>query len=324
MGSQSCFKALIICLIALIGSTQAQLQLGFYAKSCPKAEKIILKYVVEHIRNAPSLAAALIRMHFHDCFVNGCDGSVLVDSTPGNQAEKDSIPNLTLRGFGFIDAIKRLVEAECPGVVSCADILALTARDSIHATGGPYWNVPTGRRDGLISRAADPLRSLPAPFHNLTTQLTLFGNVGLDANDLVLLVGAHTIGVAHCSSIATRLYNFTGKGDTDPTLDSEYAKNIKTFKCKNINDNTIIEMDPGSRDTFDLGFYKQVVKRRGLFQSDAEFLTSPITRSIIARQLQSTQGFFAEFAKSMEKMGRINVKLGTEGEIRKHCARVNN
>jgi len=55
--------------------------------------------------------------------------------------------------------------------------------------GGPYWNVPTGRRDGLISRAADPLRSLPAPFHNLTTQLTLFGNVGLDANDLVLLVG---------------------------------------------------------------------------------------------------------------------------------------
>lgn len=55
--------------------------------------------------------------------------------------------------------------------------------------GGPYWNVPTGRRDGFISRAADPLRSLPAPFHNLTTQLTLFGNVGLDANDLVLLVG---------------------------------------------------------------------------------------------------------------------------------------
>lgn len=139
-----------------------------------------------------------------------------------------------------------------------------------------------------------------------------------------ILSGAHTIGVAHCSSIATRLYNFTGKGDTDPTLDSEYAKNIKTFKCKNINDNTIIEMDPGSRDTFDLGFYKQVVKRRGLFQSDAEFLTSPITRSIIDRQLQSTQGFFEEFAKSIEKMGRINVKLGTEGEIRKHCARVNN
>ncbi|XP_014493381.1 peroxidase 3 [Vigna radiata var. radiata] len=325
MGSQSYLKALIICLIAVIGSTEAQLQLGFYAKSCPNAEKIILKYVAEHIRNVPSLAAALIRLHFHDCFVNGCDGSVLLNSTPNNQAEKDSLPNLTLRGFGFIDAIKSLVEAECPGVVSCADILALTARDSVHAIGGPFWNVPTGRRDGLISRAADPLVSLPAPFHNLTVQLTLFGNVGLDANDLVLLSGAHTIGVAHCSSISTRLYNFTGVGDTDPTLDSNYATNLKSLKCKNINDNTtLVEMDPGSRDTFDLGYYKQVVKRRGLFHSDAALLSSSTTRSIITKQLQSTEGFFAEFAKSIEKMGRINLKLGTEGEIRKHCARVNN
>ncbi|XP_047166218.1 peroxidase 3-like [Vigna umbellata] len=325
MGSQSYFKALIICLIAVIGSTEAQLQLGFYGKSCPNAENIILKYVAERIRNVPSLAAALIRLHFHDCFVNGCDGSVLLNSTPNNQAEKDSLPNLTLRGFGFIDAIKSLVEAECPGVVSCADILALTARDSVHAIGGPFWNVPTGRRDGLISRAADPLASLPAPFHNLTVQLSLFDNVGLDANDLVLLSGAHTIGVAHCSSISTRLYNFTGRGDTDPTLDSDYATNMKTLKCKNINDNTtLLEMDPGSRDTFDLGYYKQVLKRRGLFHSDAELLSSSTTRSIITKQLQSTEGFFAEFAKSMEKMGRINLKLGTQGEIRKHCARVNN
>jgi len=50
-------------------SSNAQLQQNFYAKSCPKAEKIILEYVHKHIPNAPSLAAALIRMHFHDCFV---------------------------------------------------------------------------------------------------------------------------------------------------------------------------------------------------------------------------------------------------------------
>ncbi|XP_020232367.1 peroxidase 3 [Cajanus cajan] len=326
MGSQSYLKVLVICLIAaLLGSTQAQLQLGFYAKSCPKAEQIIFNYVVEHVHRVPSLAAALVRLHFHDCFVQGCDASVLLNSTKNNQAEKDSIPNLTLRGFDFIEGIKSLVEAECPGVVSCADVLALSARDSIHAIGGPYWNVPTGRRDGLISRATDPLVSLPAPFHNLTTLLSRFANVGLDVNDLVLLNGAHTIGIAHCSTIANRLYNFTGKGDTDPNLDSEYAKNLKTLKCKNINDKTtLIELDPGSRDTFDLGFYKQVVKRRGLFQSDAALLDSSITRSIIAKQLQSTQGFFVEFAKSIEKMGRINVKIGTEGEIRKHCARVNN
>lgn len=324
MGNQSSFKVLIICLIAIIGSTHAQLQPGFYAKSCPKAEQIVLKYVHDHIPNAPSLAAALIRLHFHDCFVKGCDASVLLNSTQTNQAEKDAIPNLTLRGYEFIDTIKSLVEKECPGVVSCADILTLTARDSIHAIGGPYWKVPTGRRDGIISKAADTFTSLPAPFHNLTVLLTLFGNVGLDANDLVLLSGAHTIGVSHCSTISTRLYNFTGKGDQDPDLDNEYAKNLKTFKCKNINDQTtLIEMDPGSRNTFDLGYFKQVVKRRGLFQSDAALLKSSTTRSILAQHLQSNEKFFTEFGRSMEKMGRINVKIGTEGEIRKHCAFIN-
>ncbi|CAL5211772.1 unnamed protein product [Lathyrus oleraceus] len=324
MGSQSYFMVLIICVVAIIGSSDAELKLGYYGKSCPKAEEIVLKYVRQHIPNAPSLAAALIRLHFHDCFVRGCDASVLMNSTQTNQAEKDSIPNLTLRGFDFINTVKSLIEAECPGVVSCADILSLSARDSVHAIGGPYWNVPTGRRDGTISKAADVFITLPAPFNNLTTLLTLFGNVGLDANDLVLLSGAHTIGVSHCSSVSNRLYNFTGKGDQDPDLDNKYATSLKTFKCKNINDQTtIIEMDPGSRNTFDLGYFKQVVKRRGLFESDAALLKSSATRSIVAQHLQSNEKFFTEFAKSMEKMGRINVKIGTEGEIRKHCTFVN-
>lgn len=66
--------------------------------------------------------------------MQGCDGSVLVNSTSNNQAEKEATPNLTLRGFDFIDRVKSLLEAECPGIVSCADTLALVARDSIVAT----------------------------------------------------------------------------------------------------------------------------------------------------------------------------------------------
>nr|XP_016502376.1 PREDICTED: peroxidase 3-like [Nicotiana tabacum] len=128
---------LVLCiLLGVLGSSHAQLQLNFYAKSCPKAEKIMQDYVQKHIPNAPSLAAALLRLHFHDCFVRGCDGSVLLNFTSStkNQTEKVAVPNQTLRGFSFIDGVKKIVEAECPGVVSCADIVALVARDSLVVT----------------------------------------------------------------------------------------------------------------------------------------------------------------------------------------------
>ncbi|KAK4354095.1 hypothetical protein RND71_026289 [Anisodus tanguticus] len=314
--------------MCILVSSHAQLQPNFYAKSCPKAEKIILDYVKKHIPNAPSLPAALIRMHFHDCFVRGCDASVLLNftSSTGNQTEKVGIPNLTLRGFSFIDNVKKVIEAECPGVVSCADIVALVARDSVMITGGPFWNVPTGRRDGRISNASETLSDIPAPTSNLSTLQTDFSKKGLDLKDLVLLSGAHTIGVSHCSSFSTRLYNFTGTfGTQDPSLDSEYAANLKAKKCKSINDNTtIVEMDPGSFRTFDLSYYKLLLKRRGLFQSDAALTTSTATKSYINQLVEgSLKEFYAEFAQSMEKMGRIEVKTGTAGEIRKHCAVVN-
>ncbi|PKI68605.1 hypothetical protein CRG98_011009 [Punica granatum] len=310
----------------MTAEAEAQLQMNFYSSSCPKGEDIIRGFVEKHIPNAPSLAAALIRMHFHDCFVRGCDGSVLLNSSSsGNQTEKVATPNLTLRGFDFIDRVKAAVEAECPGVVSCADIIALVARDSVVVTGGPTWKVPTGRRDGLVSIASEALNNIPPPTSNFSNLQTLFGNQGLDLKDLVLLSGAHTIGVSHCSSFSNRLYNFTGVGDQDPNLDSEYAANLKANKCKSPNDNTtIVEMDPGSRKTFDLNYYSNVLKRRGLFQSDAALTNNSVTLANIKRLLAgSLENFYAEFALSMEKMGRNNVTTGSAGEIRKHCAVVN-
>ncbi|GMG98672.1 hypothetical protein Nepgr_000512 [Nepenthes gracilis] len=325
MGRFGYVGIMVLGFLGLISSGEAQLKLNYYATSCPKAEEIVLDYVNKHIPNAPSLAAALIRLHFHDCFVRGCDASILVNSTSSNRAEKSAAPNLTLRGFDFIDRVKSLLEAKCPGVVSCADIIALVARDAVVVTGGPSWSVPTGRRDGIVSKASEALTNIPPPTSNFSTLQTLFGNKGLDLKDLVLLSGAHTIGVSHCPSFSNRLYNFTGKGDEDPSLDHAYATNLKARKCKTPTDNTtIVLMDPGSSRTFDLHYYELVLKRRGLFQSDAALTTSSTTKAYITELVNGPlQTFFDEFAQSMIKMGQVGVKTGSAGEIRKQCAVIN-
>lgn len=177
----------------------------------------------------------------------------------------------------------------------------------------------------MISNVTEAQNQIPGPFDNFTTLLTDFNNQGLDATDLVLLSGAHTIGLSHCPAVSPRLYNSSGPGGVDPTLDSEYAANLKVNKCKTANDNTTkLEMDPGSRNTFDLSYYTLLTKRRGLFRSDAALTTNSTSLALINQLLSSPITFFyGEFAKSMEKMGRINVKVGTEGEIRKQCAFVN-
>ncbi|XP_073304669.1 peroxidase 27-like [Primulina huaijiensis] len=300
------------------------LKLGYYRKTCSKVEAIVKKETTKIITTAPTLAAPLLRMHFHDCFVRGCDGSVLLNSTRTTQAEKDAVPNQSLRGFGSVDRVKSAVEKKCPGVVSCADILALVARDAVSVLKGPFWKVPLGRKDGKVSNATEALNNLPPPFFNITQLKASFASKGLNAKDLVVLSGGHTIGTSHCSSFTNRLYNFTGRGDSDPALDSNYATRLRR-KCSPTDVRTLVEMDPGSFKTFDEDYFALVAKRRGLFTSDSALLDDAQIRAYINRQV-ATKGstFFKDFADSMVKMGKIGVLTGKNaGEIRKRCAFVN-
>uniref|UniRef100_A0ACD6AK55 Uncharacterized protein n=1 Tax=Avena sativa TaxID=4498 RepID=A0ACD6AK55_AVESA len=304
-------------------SAVAQLDIGYYGKSCPDVEAIVRQEMVKIISAAPSLAGPLLRLHFHDCFVRGCDASVLLDSTKGNTAERDAKPNKSLRGFGSVERVKAKLEAACPGVVSCADVLTLMARDAVVLAKGPFWPVALGRRDGRVSDAAEASRELPPSFGDVPLLAKIFASKGLDRKDLVVLSGAHTLGTAHCPSFADRLYNSTGGKDglVDPSLDGEYADKLR-LNCKSLDDaGRVSEMDPGSYKTFDTSYYRHVAKRRGLFRSDAALLTDDTTREYVRRVATGKfdDEFFGDFSESMIKMGNVGVLTGAEGEIRNKC-----
>ncbi|CAA0816077.1 Peroxidase 27 [Striga hermonthica] len=319
-------KLFVICfaLVFVLRAGAADLSTDFYDTSCPNVEAIVKQTTALFVSPNPSLAPALLRMHFHDCFVRGCDGSVLLNSTANNTAEKDSIPNRSLRGFQVIDAVKSEVEKYCPRKVSCADILALVARDAVSQIHGPSWEVPLGRRDGNVSIANEALANLPAPFFNITQLIASFTGKGLSVKDLVVLSGGHTIGVSHCSSFTNRLYNFTGNNDADPSMDPAYVAALKR-RCSPTDTTTVVPMDPGSSIDFDTDYFSTVGRMRGLFTSDAELLKNDETRAYL--QQHSTwfdnPSFFADFAESMVKMGKIGVLTGTDGQIRRVCSAVN-
>uniref|UniRef100_A0A0A9DYJ6 Peroxidase n=1 Tax=Arundo donax TaxID=35708 RepID=A0A0A9DYJ6_ARUDO len=296
----------------------AGMSFDFYKRSCPKAESIVRSFVKDAVRKDIGLAAGLLRFHFHDCFVQGCDASVLLDGSATGPGEQQAPPNLTLRPAAFkaVNDIRDRLEKACGGpVVSCSDILALAARDSVVESGGPKYKVPLGRRDSpSFASRQDVLNGLPAPSSNVAALLAVLSKINLDPNDLVALSGGHTIGLGHCTSFEDRLFP-----RQDPTLNTTFASSLKrTCPAKGTDRRTVL--DVRTPNTFDNKYYVNLVNREGLFTSDQDLFTNPATRSIVTKFAQSQQAFFDQFAFSMVKMGQIHVLTGSQGQIRRNCS----
>ncbi|CAI9116811.1 OLC1v1018069C1 [Oldenlandia corymbosa var. corymbosa] len=200
----------------------------FYQFSCPQANEIVMSVLEKAISRDPRMPASLLRLHFHDCFVRGCDASVLLDDSATIVSEKNSGPNKnSIRGFEVIDEIKAKLELECPRTVSCADILALAARDSVVLSGGPHWEVSLGRRDSRSASLSESNRDIPAPNSTVQTLISFFQRQGLNEEDLVALSGGHSIGVARCVTFRQRLYNQNGNNKPDMTLEKTYYNELK-------------------------------------------------------------------------------------------------
>ncbi|XP_061371401.1 peroxidase 44-like [Gastrolobium bilobum] len=169
----------------------AFLQVGFYESTCPSAESTVESVVQKRFEQDKSITASLLRMQFHDCFVRGCDASILIDSTKNNTAEKDASPNASVRGYDLIDEVKKSLEATRPSIVSCADIITLATRDAVALSGGAKYVVPTGRRDGLTSTSTEV--DLPGPSTPVPIASQIFAKKGITTEEMVTLLGAHTV-----------------------------------------------------------------------------------------------------------------------------------
>ncbi|KAL5567288.1 hypothetical protein UlMin_030452 [Ulmus minor] len=339
------YGLIILTLFALCLVARSQLTTDFYATTCPKLAKIVRKEVQGAIRNEIRMAASLIRLHFHDCFVNGCDASLLLD---GDDSEKFALPNRnSVRGFEVIDTIKSAVESECSGVVSCADILTLAAKDFVLLSGGRTWKVLLGRRDGLVANQTGAGSLIPSPFENLTNIITkgLFGSLfvcsvlytiysvmlcsvccgmlnqtapkftiqGLNITDVVALSGAHTIGLAKCATFSQRLFNFSGTGQPDTTLETSMLRDLQNTCPVNGDGNNTAVLDRNSVDLFDNNYFKNLLTGKA----------ATTTKSLVESYSSNSSLFLDDFVNSMIKMGNISPLTGSAGEIRKNCRVVN-
>ncbi|OMO85391.1 Plant peroxidase [Corchorus capsularis] len=310
----------LLMVFMILQRGEGQLVENFYSNTCPSVESIVRQAVSTKFSQTFVTIPATLRLFFHDCFVEGCDASVMI-SSPNGDAEKDAKDNLSLAGDGFDTVIqaKQAVEQQCPGVVSCADILALAARDVVVLAGGPSWEVELGRRDGLISQASNVPGNLPEPEFNLVQLNTIFARNNLSQFDMIALSGAHTVGFSHCDRFADRIYS----SPVDPTLDPNYAQQLMEACPRNVDPSIAINMDPETPQTFDNVYYQNLVNGKGLFTSDQVLFTDSASQPTVNDFASNPGNFNGAFITAMRKLGRVGVKTGNEGEIRLDCTRFN-
>ncbi|MQL73199.1 hypothetical protein Taro_005533 [Colocasia esculenta] len=300
----------------------AQLRPGFYAETCPEAERILRGVMWRAMLREPRSAASVMRLQFHDCFVNGCDGSVLLDDTPTMRGEKLALSNInSLRSFEVIDEAKAALERACPGVVSCADIVVIAARDAVSLSGGPDWEVKLGRLDSLWASQEDADSIMPSPRANATSLIQLFRRFNLSIVDLVALSGSHSIGDGRCFSVNFRLHHQYAPGTPIPDMDPAFRRRIELL-CPDDGDGNVTAGLDATPFRFDNQYFKDLVGLRGFLNSDETLFSGDRqTREVVERFSDDQAGFFSAFVEGMVKMG--DLQSGRPGEVRRNCRMVN-
>ncbi|KAJ1261478.1 hypothetical protein BS78_09G032500 [Paspalum vaginatum] len=328
----------VALLLAAAAAGHGHLKVGYYEKTCPGVEEVVKHHVAKAVRADRGSGAALVRLIFHDCFVRGCDASVLLDPTPANpHTEKTAPINIGLAGFDVIDDIKAALEARCPGTVSCADIVVYAARDasSLLSNGHVHFAAPAGRLDGAVSLAADAQRDLPDSTFSIAELIRNFRRKNFTVEELVILSGAHAVGVGHCSSLRARL-------TAPPQQIVPAYRSLLAAKCAAGPDpvvpNNVRDEDPAAvaaafpsflkklrkaKDFLDNSYYHNNLARIVTFNSDWQLLTEKEALGHVKEYAENGTLWDEDFSDALVKLSKLPMPPHSRGEIRKHCRFVN-
>lgn len=172
-----------------------------------------------------------------------------------------------------------------------------------------------GRRDSRAAYQEAANRELPAFFSDLSELISMFRDKGLSPRDMTALSGAHTIGQAQCSQFHDRIYN-------DRNINATFAA-LRRRTCPRGGGSALAPLDGETPYRFDNGYYRELVARRGLLQSD-QVLFDGGSQDALVRRYSVNEGAFArDFAAAMVKMGAIRPRPGTPLEVRLVCNSLN-
>ncbi|RLM85165.1 uncharacterized protein C2845_PM04G00320 [Panicum miliaceum] len=231
----------------------------------------------------------------------------------------------------------------------CPSVESIVRGVVVKKAGGPSYAVELGRLDGLSSTKSSVDGKLPAPFFNLDQLNKIFAANGLSQADMIALsaplpyntpdhlrskdanddsldacddfdAAGHTVGLAHCGTFSGRL---RGPSAPDPTLDRGYAAQLRAECPANVDPRAAVSMDPVTPVAFDNQYFRNLQGGKGLLASDQVLYTDPRSRPIVDAWARSAAAFNRAFVAAITKLGRVGVKTGAQGNIRRNCAVLN-
>lgn len=317
---------LLLCCFTTGNAAASGLKLNYYSKSCPRAEEIVREQVRSHYEEHGNTAVSWLRALFHDCTVKSCDASLLLetDAARGLVSEQSATRSFGMRNFKYFDDIKSALERACPGTVSCADLLVLAARDGVAMLGGPA-DIPmrTGRRDATESYYGEVERYLPTHNDTVSAVLSRFASMGVDAEGVVALLGAHSVGRVHCFNLVARLYPAVD-GSIEPAYGAYLRERCPTADAKeDTRDVAYARNDRNTPMVIDNMYHKNLLKGRGLLLVDQRLATDPRTAPFVRKMAADNAYFHDTFAAALVKMSENAPLTGDKGEVRKDCKFVN-